>query len=106
MLSDFAFHTERRTQAECKALLKAREEFKGKVELQVVAFPQDGVIREPGTEELVRQAAEMGVDVIGGIPWMEYTEELEQSHVDKMCAIAKEFDKTVFSVPTICSNSF
>ena len=39
-----------------KALLKAREEFKGKVELQVVAFPQDGVIREPGTEELVRQA--------------------------------------------------
>lgn len=78
-----------------KALLKAREEFKGKVELQVVAFPQDGVIREPGTEELVRQAAEMGVDVIGGIPWMEYTEEQEQSHVDKMCAIAKEFNKNI-----------
>ena len=78
-----------------KALLKAREEFKGRVELQVVAFPQDGVIREPGAEELVRQAAEMGVDVIGGIPWIEYTTEQEQACVDKMCAIAKEFDKDV-----------
>lgn len=78
-----------------KALLKAREEFRGKVELQVVAFPQDGVLREPGTEELIRQAAEMGVDVIGGIPWMEYTTEQEQSHVDKMCAIAGEFHKDI-----------
>lgn len=78
-----------------KALLKAREEYKGKVELQVVAFPQDGVVREPGTEELIRQAAEMGVDVIGGIPWMEYTKEQEQYHVDSMCDIAKEFDKNV-----------
>lgn len=78
-----------------KALLRAREEYKGRVELQVVAFPQDGVVREPGTEELIREAAEMGVDIIGGIPWMEYTTELEQVHVDSMCGIAKEFDKGI-----------
>lgn len=78
-----------------KALLKAREEYKGRVELQVVAFPQDGVIREPGTEALIRQAAEMGADVIGGIPWMEYTKEQERSHVDSMCALAKKFNKNI-----------
>lgn len=54
-------------------MIKGREEFKGKVELQVVAFPQDGIAREPGTEELMRQAMELGADISGGIPWMEYT---------------------------------
>ncbi len=57
-----------------KALLKAREEFKGKVEIQVVAFPQDGVVRDPGAEEYIEEALKLGADVVGGIPWIEYTE--------------------------------
>ena len=77
------------------ALLKMREEYKDRVTLQVVAFPQDGVAREPGAKELVRQAIEMGADVVGGIPWIEFTKEDEQDHVDSMCAFAKEFDKPV-----------
>ncbi|HDD56953.1 MAG TPA: cytosine deaminase, partial [Thermoplasmatales archaeon] len=56
-----------------KALIKAREEFKGIVDVQVVAFPQDGVVREPGAYELVREAMKMGADVVGGIPWIEFT---------------------------------
>lgn len=78
-----------------KALIKGREEFKGKVELQVVAFPQDGIAREPGTEELMRQAMELGADISGGIPWMEYTKEEEQSHLDFACNLAKEYDKGI-----------
>lgn len=78
-----------------KALIKAREEYKGKVELQVVAFPQDGVIREPGAREYMRQAMELGADVVGGIPWMEYTQDWEQQHVDEMCDLAKEFNKGI-----------
>ncbi len=78
-----------------KALLKAREEFKGVVELQVVAFPQDGVVREPGAAELVREALEMGADVVGGIPWIEFTEADEQSHIDQMVDLAVEFDRNV-----------
>jgi len=78
-----------------KALIKAREEFKGVVDVQVVAFPQDGVVREPGAYELVREAMKMGADVVGGIPWIEFTEEDEQEHIDKMFEIAKEFDKPV-----------
>ena len=78
-----------------KSLLKAREEYKDRVELQVVAFPQDGIAREPGAKELIREALELGADVVGGIPWIEFCREDEQDHVDSMCAYAKEFNKPV-----------
>lgn len=77
------------------ALLKMREEYKDRIELQVVAFPQDGIAREPGAKELVRRALEMGADVVGGIPWIEFTKEDEQDHVDSMCSLAREFDKPI-----------
>jgi len=77
------------------ALLKMREEYQDRLELQVVAFPQDGIAREPGAKVLIRQALEMGADVVGGIPWIEFTKEDEQEHVDSMCALAKEFDKPI-----------
>ncbi|HEY89923.1 MAG TPA: amidohydrolase family protein [Thermoflexia bacterium] len=78
-----------------KALIKAREEFKEQVEIQVVAFPQDGVVRDPGAEEYIRQALELGADVVGGIPWIEFTEADEQEHIDRMFALAVEYDKDV-----------
>ena len=78
-----------------EALLKAKEEFKGIVDLQVVAFPQDGVVREPGTVELIDEAMKMGADVVGGIPWIEFTEEDEQTHIDEMMKIAKKYDADI-----------
>ncbi len=39
-----------------KGLLRVKEEFKGIVDIQVVAFAQDGILREPGTEALLREA--------------------------------------------------
>ncbi len=78
-----------------KALIKAREEFKDSVEVQVVAFPQDGVVRDPGAEDYVRQAMDLGADVVGGIPWIEYTEEDEKRHIDLMFEIAKKYDKDI-----------
>ncbi len=78
-----------------KAVIRAREEYKGKVDVQVVAFPQDGVVRDPGAEDYVRQALELGADVVGGIPWIEYTDEDAQEHIDRMFKLAKEYDKDV-----------
>ncbi|MDH3745880.1 MAG: amidohydrolase family protein [Acidobacteriota bacterium] len=78
-----------------KALLKAREEFSGVVDVQVVAFPQDGIVREPGTTDLIRQAMELGADVVGGIPWIEYTHDDERRHIDEMLEIAKAYDADV-----------
>src|SRR5215216_7089708 len=78
-----------------KALLRAREEFKGMVELQVCAFAQDGLAREPGASGLMHAAMEMGADVAGGIPWIEYTEADIQDHIKKVFDLAQEFDKDV-----------
>lgn len=78
-----------------KALIKAREEFKGIVDIQVVAFAQDGLVREPGAEDLLRQAMKLGADVVGGIPWIEYTDADIAEHVKICFKIAKEFDKPV-----------
>ncbi|HMR66822.1 MAG TPA: amidohydrolase family protein, partial [Anaerolineae bacterium] len=78
-----------------KALLRAREEFSGLVDLQVVAFAQDGLVREPGAFELLRQAMELGADVVGGIPWIEYTEAAMAEHVRLVFDLAEAFDKPV-----------
>jgi cytosine/creatinine deaminase len=78
-----------------KALIRAREEFKDIVEIQVCAFAQDGLAREPGASELMHAAMEMGADVAGGIPWIEYTEADIQDHVKEIFDLAQEFDKDV-----------
>lgn len=78
-----------------KALLRAREEFEGIVDLQVVAFAQDGLVREPGALELLRQAMDLGADVVGGIPWIEYTDADIRRHVEHIFDLAEEFDADV-----------
>lgn len=78
-----------------KALIRAREEFNGVVDLQVVAFAQDGIVREPGAAELLREAMELGADVAGGIPWIEYTDADIAEHVRTVFDVAEEFDADV-----------
>ena len=62
-----------------KGVIRGREEYKDRLDIQVVAFPQDGVAR----------------DVVGGIPWIEFTEEEELDHVNSMCDYAKEYNKDI-----------
>lgn len=78
-----------------KALIKAREEFKDIVNVQVCAFAQDGLAREAGASELMRQSMQMGADVVGGIPWIEFTDADIQSHIREIFDLAGEFNKDV-----------
>ena len=78
-----------------KSLIQVRDEFKGIVDIQVVAFAQDGVVREPGAAELVREAMALGADVVGGIPWIEFTDADIAEHVKVIFDIAEEYDKPV-----------
>lgn len=78
-----------------EVLVALREEFTGVVELQVVAFAQDGIVREPGTERLLRESMSLGADVVGGIPWIEYTEADMAEHVRVVFDIAVEHDVPV-----------
>jgi cytosine/creatinine deaminase len=78
-----------------RPLLRLRDELAGVLTVQVVAFPQDGVVRDPGAAGYVRAALEAGADLVGGIPWIEATETDMRAHIDEMLALAVEFDRDV-----------
>jgi cytosine deaminase len=78
-----------------KALLVVREEFRGIVDLQVVAFAQDGLVREPGAEALMQEAMALDADVVGGIPWIEANATDAQAHVRYCFDLAVRFGKDV-----------
>ena len=78
-----------------KALLQVREEFRGVVDIQVVAFAQDGIVREEGAAGLLREAMDLGADVVGGIPWIEYTDEEAAEHIRVCFDLARRSDTDV-----------
>ena len=78
-----------------KALIAVRDEFRGVVDVQVVAFAQDGLIREPGADRLMEEAMELGADVVGGIPWIEFTDDDARKHVAFCFDLAARHDADV-----------
>ena len=73
-----------------KALLEVREEIKPYIDLQLVAFPQDGYLRYPGSADNLKRALDLGVDVIGGIPHFERTMADGAASVKTLCELAAE----------------
>jgi cytosine deaminase len=78
-----------------KALIRLRQEFRDLVDIQVVAFAQDGIVREKGAVDLMHQALALGADIVGGIPWIEYTDEDIREHVRVIFDLAAQYDKDV-----------
>jgi len=64
-------------------------------DLQLVAFPQDGIFSFPDGRELMRQAMELGCDLVGGIPHYEWTRDMGVEDVHYAFALAKEFDRDI-----------
>jgi len=73
-----------------RALLDLREEVRGMLDLQLVAFPQQGIHSFDGGKELMRRAVELGADVVGGIPHYELTREDGVESVRFAMALADE----------------
>ncbi|EBA10114.1 cytosine deaminase [Sagittula stellata] len=71
-----------------EALLEVRETVKDVLDLQLVAFPQDGWYRTPGAEDQVVRALDAGVDVVGGIPHFERTMTDGAASVTAACTLA------------------
>ena len=78
-----------------EALLEVKEEIKPWMDLQLVAFPQEGLYTKPDGEELLVKALEMGADVVGGIPHYELTREDGVRSVLKALELANKYDKLV-----------
>ncbi|MFB6105809.1 MAG: cytosine deaminase [Halobacteriaceae archaeon] len=75
-----------------EALLELRERVADLVDLQVVAFPQDGLFTDAAHEDLFREAVDMGVDVVGGIPHNEHTREDGVADVQVAVEVAERRD--------------
>ena len=78
-------------------LLAIREKYAPLMTVQVVAFPQDGVLNHD-TQELMRQALERGADVVGGIPWIEPNSVAQEAHTTMCFDLAKAFDRDLHFV--------
>lgn len=78
-----------------RALLEIREEVRDICDLQLVAFPQDGIFSFPNGRELLRRAIELGCDVVGGIPHYEWTSALGIEDVHYVFALAREFNRDI-----------
>jgi cytosine deaminase len=77
------------------ALNEVRREYSGRVDLQVVVNPQEGIINQEGTEDLLYKAFDSGADVMGGLPEAEVSIEESKEHLDTVFSIAKEKDVDV-----------
>jgi len=73
-----------------EAMLEVREKVRPYLDLQLVAFPQDGFLRDPTAKANTLRALDMGVDVVGGIPHFERTMEDGRASVRELCEIAAE----------------
>jgi cytosine/creatinine deaminase len=73
-----------------RALLEVRRRVAPYLTLQLVAFPQDGLYRYPGARDLLLQALDLGVEVVGGIPHFERTMAEGAASVRDLCEIAAE----------------
>ncbi len=89
-----------------KGLLEIKQKYSHVMTVQVAAFPQDGVFGGQ-TKTLMREAFELGADVVAGIPWIEKTEEVKKTHTEMCFALAKEFNKPLHLVcdDTVDTNS-
>ena len=78
-----------------KALIELREELKDLCEIQIVAFPQEGILSYPNGKKLMEDAVAMGADCVGAIPHFEFTREYSVESLNFALNLAAENDKLV-----------
>ncbi|MGN7300350.1 cytosine deaminase [Ferdinandcohnia sp. SAFN-114] len=78
-----------------KAMLEVKEEMKDYVDIQLVAFPQEGILSYPNGVELLEEAVKMGADVVGGIPHFEFTREYGVESMKIAFDLAEKYDRLV-----------
>jgi cytosine/creatinine deaminase len=75
--------------------LELKDEYRDLLDLQIVAFPQEGLLKTAGATELMQQALAMGADVVGGCPYNELTWDDTCAHIDKVFELALTNDLDV-----------
>lgn len=77
-----------------EGVMRAKTELAGEVEIEIVAFPQSGLLRRPGTLELMEQAMAMGADMVGGLDPCGIDRD-PKGHLDAIFALAEKHGKPI-----------
>lgn len=75
-----------------ETVMELKEKYRELMDIQVVAFPQEGIFKCPGVEEMMTQAMDMGADVVGGIP---YNDTPADEHIDLVFRLANKYGKPI-----------
>ncbi|HET7328869.1 MAG TPA: amidohydrolase family protein [Nocardioidaceae bacterium] len=75
--------------------LELQQEYRGLLDLQIVAFPQEGILKAPGTLDLMTEAMKMGASAVGGCPYNEADWEGTTRHIEHVFDLAERFDAPV-----------
>ncbi|EIB97347.1 cytosine deaminase [Pantoea sp. Sc1] len=78
-----------------KAMLELKAEVAPWITLQIVAFPQEGILSYPNGEALLEEALRLGADVVGAIPHYEFTREYGVESLHKTFALANRYDRLI-----------
>lgn len=78
-----------------QALLELKEELKDIIDLQLVAFPQEGILSFPNGKALLEQAVREGADAVGGVPHFEFNQQYGADSVKYLISLAEKYDKLV-----------
>lgn len=78
-----------------EGVLEARRQHAGLMDIEIVAFPQEGILKNPGAEKLMRQAMDMGANIVGGMPFNEASPEDSREHIRIAFDIAQDHDADV-----------
>ncbi|MGC9209335.1 MAG: amidohydrolase family protein [Nitrososphaeria archaeon] len=76
-----------------EGVLEARSRTRDLVDVQIVAFPQQGLLIDRGAEALVEEALRKGADVVGGIPWIERSDQDRREHIRIALELARKHGK-------------
>jgi cytosine/creatinine deaminase len=71
--------------------LELKREYRDLLDLQIVAFPQEGILKSPGTVELMEQALRLGADVVGGCPYNELSRADTEAHIGIVFDLAQKY---------------
>ena len=78
-----------------EAMLELKKELRDYVTIQIVAFPQEGILSYPNGKELLENAVKMGADCVGAIPHFEFTREYAVESVNYCMELAERYDRLV-----------
>ncbi|MFT4117573.1 amidohydrolase family protein [Bradyrhizobium sp.] len=70
-----------------ETILRVREEYRGLIDIQLVAFPQSGILSSPGTPQLLDEAIGLGADLVGGLDPASFDRDVEK-HLDVVFGVA------------------